>query len=75
MTKLVPIFIDGKKWVQLSQLTVDQAHSLKSFLPVNCFKKILFQGIELSECLDFAVYDFWYRSIQVSDQKQPLSDF
>jgi hypothetical protein len=75
MNKLIPIFIDGKKWVQLSQLTADQARSLKSFLPVNCLKKILFQGIELSDCLDFDTYEFWYRSRQVSDQKQSLFDF
>jgi hypothetical protein len=75
MMKLVPIFIDGQKWIQLSQLTMDQAQALKSFLPVNCFKKIRFQGIELSECLEFAVYDFWYRSMQISDQKQAQSDF
>lgn len=75
MTKLIPISIDGQKWIQLSQLTADQATALQSFLPVNCLKKIRFQGIELSECLDFDVYEFWYRSVQVSDQKLALFDF
>ncbi|GAA0877535.1 hypothetical protein GCM10009119_05030 [Algoriphagus jejuensis] len=75
MTKLIPIFIEGKKWVQLSQLTVDQAHSLKSYLPVLCLKKIFFHGIELSDCLDFDTYEYWFKSQQILGQRQALLDF
>ncbi len=75
MTKLIPIFIAGKKWIQLSQLTVDQARSLKSFLPTLSLKKIRFQGIELSDCLDFDTYDYWFKSQQISGQRQALLDF
>ncbi|WP_026950741.1 hypothetical protein [Algoriphagus mannitolivorans] len=75
MAKLIPIFIEGKKWVQLSQLSSEQAQSLKSWLPVNCLKKILFQGIELTDCLDFETYELWFRTRQVVDQRQPLLDF
>ena len=75
MAKLIPIFIEGKKWIQLSQLSSDQAQALKSWLPVNCLKKILFHGIELTECLDFETYEYWFRTRQVLEQKQPLLDF
>lgn len=75
MTKLIPIFIEGKKWIQLSQLTGDQARSLKSFLPVNSLKKILFQGIELTECLDFDTYEYWFKSQQMSGMRQSVLDF
>lgn len=75
MTKLIPIFIEGKKWIQLSQLTLDQARSLKSILPVTCLKKILFQGIELTDCLDFDTYEYWFKSQQISGQRPALLDF
>lgn len=75
MTKLIPIFIEGKTWIQLSQLTVDQARSLKSFLPVLNLKKILFHGIELSDCLDFDTYEYWFKSQQIPGQHQALLDF
>jgi len=75
MTKLIPIFIEGRKWIQLSQLTADQARSLKSALPLNCLKKILFQGIVLTDCLDFETYEYWFKSQQISDQHQALLDF
>lgn len=75
MKKLIPIFINGEKWIQLSQLTSDQVKSLKSILPVNCLKKLVFQGIELSDCLDFDTYEYWYKSQQISGQRQALLDF
>lgn len=75
MTKLIPIFIDGKKWIQLSQLTVDQVRSLKSILPVNCIKKIIFQGVELNDCLEFGTYEYWFKSQQISGQPQASLDF
>lgn len=75
MTKLIPIFIDGNKWIQLSQLTQDQRHSLKSYLPVLSLKKILIHGIELSDCLDFHTYEYWFKSQQISGAHQALLDF
>lgn len=75
MTKLIPIFIEGEKWIQLSQLSSDQAKSLKSILPVNCLKKILFQGMELNECLDFDTYEYWFKSDQILSQRQAMLDF
>lgn len=75
MTKLIPISIEGEKWIQLSQLTVDQVRSLKSFLPVSCLKKVLFQGIELTDCLEFETYEYWFKSQQILGQRQALLDF
>lgn len=76
MSRLVPILlINGEKWIQLSQLTTDQVKSLKSVLPVNCLKKLVFQGMELNDCLDFDTYEYWYKSQQISGQRQALLDF
>ena len=75
MTKLVPIFINGQKWIQLSQLSKDEIRALRAWLPMDSLKKIIFQGIELSDCLDFDTYEYWFRSKEVSDQKQALLDF
>lgn len=75
MTKLTPIFIDGKKWIQLSQLSVEQARLIKYWLPISSLRKVLFQGIELTDCLDFETYDFWFRTNQVTKDKQALLDF
>jgi len=75
MTKHIPFFIEGKRWIQLSQLSQEQARLLKSWLPLSSLNKILYQGIELSDCLDFEIYDFWFRTNQVSKNQQALLDF
>ncbi len=75
MTKLIPISLNGKHWIQLSQLSSDQAQVLRSWLPVNCIKKIIFQGMEFTDCLDFETYEYWFRTHQVSKQRQALLDF
>lgn len=75
MTKLIPISIEGGKWIQLSQLSAKQAQQLKSWLPVSSIKKILFQGMELNECVDFSTYEYWFRSNQVSNRNQSVLDF
>lgn len=75
MTKLIPIFIEGKRWIQLSQLSVDQLRSLKSFLPAQDVKKILLHGIELTDCLDFEIYEYWFKSQQIPSQREALLDF
>ncbi|PZX59885.1 hypothetical protein LV84_01094 [Algoriphagus ratkowskyi] len=75
MTKLIPIFINGRKWIQLSQLSNEQSIKLKSWIPVNCLKKIKFQGSEFSDCLAFETYEYWFRTYQISEQKQALLDF
>lgn len=75
MNRLIPIFIDGRKWIQLSQLSIEQARLIRSWLPINSLRKVFFHGIELTDCLDFEIYDFWFRTNQVSKDKQALLDF
>lgn len=75
MTKLIPISINGEKWIQLSQLSSDQVQSLKSILPVDCLKKVKFQGMELNDCLDFDMYEYWFKSDQIAGQRQAMLDF
>lgn len=74
MNKLIPIFIDGEKWIQISQLSSDQAIKLKYWLPINSFKKIKFQGIVLTDCLKFETYENWFRSSEVHG-RNPVFDF
>lgn len=68
MNKLIPILIEGEKWIQISQLPSEHANKLKSWLPVNSFKKIMFQGIVLSGCLKFEIYENWFRSSVVTER-------
>lgn len=75
MTKLVPISIEGVKWIQLSQLNSNHAKQFKSWLPVNSIKKIFFQGIELNECVDFSTYEYWFRSHQASNRSLNSMEF
>ena len=75
MTKLIPIFIEGEKWIQLSQLSSDQVQSLKSILPSDSLKKIIFQGMELNDCIDCTTYEYWFKSDQISGHRQALLDF
>lgn len=75
MTKLIPIFIEGKKWIQISQLPVDQVKAIRAYLPVNSLKKIFFQGLELNDCLDFDTYEWWFRTKGASVSKQALFEF
>lgn len=65
MTKLIPIFIEGEKWIQVSLLSFEEANKLKSWLPVYSFKKIIFQGMELSDCLKFEMYEQWFRTSEL----------
>lgn len=74
MTKLIPIFIEGEKWIQVSQLSSEQAIKLKSWLPVSSFKKIFFQGMELCDCLKFETYEHWFRSSELQ-VRNPVFDF
>ncbi|RPA67460.1 hypothetical protein EF405_16540 [Cyclobacteriaceae bacterium YHN15] len=62
MTKLIPLNIEGKKMVQLAQLTIDQANDLRSWLPNGSLQNVNFQGMELNECISFETYDYWFRT-------------
>lgn len=65
MIKLLPIVIDGKKWIQISQLSSQQSTKLRVSIPIQHFRKIIFQGIELNDCLNFDQYELWFRSVEV----------
>lgn len=67
MMKLVPILIDNKRIVQLSQLTIDQANDLRSFLPGSSIKQISYQGMELQDCIDFETYEYWCQTNHVQN--------
>lgn len=60
--RLIPMVVDGQKIIQLSQLTIDQANDLRSWLPHKAIKKVNFQGIDLQDCIPFETYDYWFRT-------------
>lgn len=62
MIKLIPLVVEGKRIVQLSQLTIDQANDLRSWLPSNSIKKVNFQGMEINDCISFETYDYWFKT-------------
>lgn len=68
MKKLIPIVIGENRWIQISQLSSDQASSLKSWLPKECIKNLMLNGIPLNECVDFRNYDYWFKNHQLSKE-------
>jgi hypothetical protein len=64
MKQLIPMSIDGLMIIQLSQLTLDQANKLRSFLPAKSIKKMIYQGLELNDCILFETYEYWLRNQQ-----------
>ncbi|MHA7130374.1 hypothetical protein [Algoriphagus namhaensis] len=75
MTKLIPIFIEGRRWIQLGQLPIEEEKSLKSWLPSSRFKTIEFQGMVLQDCLDFSVYSYWRKSYGLGHSGAQEMDF
>lgn len=75
MTKLVPVSIAGKAWIQLSQLNAEQAKSLKNWLPNHLPQTLTFQGITLNDLVDFAAYEYWFRNHQMTRGTLLLQDF
>ncbi|MCH7404469.1 hypothetical protein [Belliella aquatica] len=76
MTKLIPIEIEGQKLVQLSQLTIDQANDLRSWLPSDGLKKVHLHGVELQDCLSFETYEYWFKTNHVlSKAYETILDF
>lgn len=67
MTKLVPILIGDKRIIQLSQLTIDQANDLRSFLPGSSIRQMSYQGMELQDCIDFETYEYWFQTSHVQN--------
>jgi hypothetical protein len=67
MTKLIPFSIEGQRVIQLSQLSMEQMNSLKTWLPEGSLKKINCNGFSYSDCLDFELYEYWYTSQKVGN--------
>jgi hypothetical protein len=65
MTRLIPLMIKGQKVIQLSQLTIDQANDLRSWLPADSLQKLEFQGMELNDCVPFETYNYWFRTFHI----------
>jgi hypothetical protein len=72
MAKRIPVLLNGKKWIQLS---AGEKSSILTWLPSCQFKNLTFQGITLSDCLDFDTYSCWFRLQEVGSAKTPVLDF
>ena len=66
------MLLDGKKWIQLS---AGEKSSMLTWLPTCQLKNVTFQGITLSDCLDFETYACWFRFQEVGPAKTPVLDF
>ena len=76
MNRIIPFQIEGKKMIQLCQLTIDQANDLRSWLPKNSLERINYQGIELNDCVPFETYDYWFRTYHIlSRSYETILDF
>ena len=76
MKQLIPMSIDGLMIIQLSQLTLDQANKLRSFLPAQSIKKMIYQGLELNDCILFETYEYWLRNHQLFNlNEETVYDF
>lgn len=76
MTKLIPLIVEGKKIVQLSQLTIDQANDLRSWLPANSLQNLRIQGMDINDCISFETYDYWFKTHHVlSRAYETILDF
>jgi len=76
MNQLIPMLIDGLKIIQLSQLTLEQSNKLRNFLPAQSIKKVIFQGLELNDCILFETYEYWHLHQQfASRSEETVYDF
>ena len=75
MTKHIPIYIEGEKWIPLTYFSDQEKKSLKEWLPCYRLKKVKLPGLVLTECLDFKTYACWLRLKELSYTKVPIFDF
>ncbi len=75
MTKHIPIFIEGEKWIPLTYFSDQEKKSFKEWLPSYRLKKVKLTGLVLTECLDFKTYACWMRLKELSYTKVPIFDF
>jgi hypothetical protein len=75
MTKHIPIYIEGEKWIPLTCFSDQEKKSFKEWLPSYRLKKVKLPGLVLTECLDFKTYACWLRLKELSYTKVPIFDF
>ena len=75
MSKHLPIYIEGEKWIPLTYFSEQEKKSFKEWLPSYRLKKVMLPGVELNECLDFKTYACWLRLKELTYSKSPLLDF
>jgi hypothetical protein len=75
MTKHIPIYIEGEKWIPLTYFSDQEKKSFKEGLPSYRLKKVKMPGLVLTECLDFKTYSCWLRLKELSYTKVPIFDF
>jgi hypothetical protein len=75
MTKHIPIFIEGEKWIPLTYFSDQEKKSFQEWLPSYRLKKVKMPGLVLTECLDFKTYACWLRLKELSYPKAPIFDF
>jgi hypothetical protein len=74
MTKHIPIYIEGEKWIPLTYFSDQEKKSFKEWLPSYRLKKVKLPGLVLTECLDFKTYACWLRLKELSYAKVPIFD-
>jgi hypothetical protein len=75
MSKHLPIYIEGEKWIPLTYFSEQEKISFKEWLPSYRLKKVMLPGVELTECLDFKTYSCWLRLRELTFSKSPILDF
>ena len=75
MTKHIPIYIEGEKWIPLTYFSDQEKKSFKEWLPSYRLKKVKLPGVVLTECLDFKTYACWLRLKELSYTKVTIFDF
>jgi hypothetical protein len=75
MTKHIPIYIEGEKWIPLTYFSDQEKKSFQEWLPSYRLKKVKMPGLVLTECLDFKTYACWLRLKELSYPKAPIFDF
>lgn len=60
MFKLQPIYLNGKKFIQLSQMPLRQASMLLSWLPGKSILRLKSEEVELDDCVEYSNYEYWF---------------
>lgn len=60
MFKLKPMYLNGKKFIQLSQLPFRQASAFMSWLPGKSILRLWNDGVEMDDCVEYSNYEYWF---------------